>query len=184
MLTAIRSKASSWIIKILFGILVLSFAVWGIGDIFRSPGRQAAAIEVGDASISGSAVEQAFQEQLQALQQQFGGQFDREQALQLGLADEVVRRLVNDTLQQIEVQRLGIVVPDDLVRARIEAAPAFQNSQGQFDRDLYGLYLQQTRQSEAQLVASVRAQIAEDQLFAPLRAGAAPPKTLVDAIHG
>ena len=32
MLDSIRRGASSWIIKILLGLLILSFAVWGIGD--------------------------------------------------------------------------------------------------------------------------------------------------------
>src|SRR5260370_1123534 len=34
MLQAIRSKAGSLIVKILFALLIVSFGVWGIGDIF------------------------------------------------------------------------------------------------------------------------------------------------------
>lgn len=184
MLTAIRSKASSWIIKILFALLVLSFAIWGINDIFRAPGRQATAIEVGDTSISVSALHDAYQRQLQQLQQQFGGQFTAEQAEQLGLMDNVVRGLVNDALQQIETQRLGLVVPDDLVRARIQAEPAFQDAQGRFDRNIYLNVLRRSQMSEAQYVAYLRSQIAEEQLYAALLGGTTPPKAMVDAIHG
>ena len=35
MLQALRSTVGSWIVKILFVLLILSFGVWGIGDIFR-----------------------------------------------------------------------------------------------------------------------------------------------------
>ena len=35
MLQAIRSRATSWVVKILFLLLILSFGIWGIGDIFR-----------------------------------------------------------------------------------------------------------------------------------------------------
>ena len=36
MLQSIRSKATSWVIKILFVILIASFAVWGVGAGSRS----------------------------------------------------------------------------------------------------------------------------------------------------
>ena len=36
MLDSLRRHATGWVAKILFGFLVLSFAIWGIGDIFRA----------------------------------------------------------------------------------------------------------------------------------------------------
>ena len=42
MLTALRSKASSWIIKILFLILISSFGIWGVGDMLRQGGSEPA----------------------------------------------------------------------------------------------------------------------------------------------
>ena len=36
MLQAIRSKAGSFVVKLLFALLILTFGVWGIGDIFRT----------------------------------------------------------------------------------------------------------------------------------------------------
>jgi len=38
MLTALRSKATSWIVKILFLLLIGSFGVWGVGDMLRQGG--------------------------------------------------------------------------------------------------------------------------------------------------
>ena len=46
MLTAIRTKASSWIIKVLLFLLVGSFALWGIGDIVRGFQRDPAVATV------------------------------------------------------------------------------------------------------------------------------------------
>ena len=34
---SLRKHATGWVAKVLFGILVVSFAIWGIGDIFRAP---------------------------------------------------------------------------------------------------------------------------------------------------
>ena len=38
MLQAIRSRAGSFVVKLLFGLLILTFGIWGIGDIFRTRG--------------------------------------------------------------------------------------------------------------------------------------------------
>ena len=38
MLQFIRGAVGTWVVKILFAVLIASFAIWGIGDIFRSHG--------------------------------------------------------------------------------------------------------------------------------------------------
>ena len=48
MLQFIRSKVTSIFIKVLFGILILSFAIWGIGDIFLGNKDGEAVISIGD----------------------------------------------------------------------------------------------------------------------------------------
>ena len=47
MLTALRRLAGTWVAKILFALLVLSFAVWGIEDVVRNFGRETAVATVG-----------------------------------------------------------------------------------------------------------------------------------------
>jgi peptidyl-prolyl cis-trans isomerase D len=52
MLNALRKQAGSWVVKALLLILVLSFAIWGVGDIFYGNPQQATVAEVGDAEIT------------------------------------------------------------------------------------------------------------------------------------
>src|SRR5439155_13289828 len=47
MLQAIRSKAGSLVVKLLFAFLIISFGVWGIGDIFRQRGVETTVATVG-----------------------------------------------------------------------------------------------------------------------------------------
>ena len=47
MLDSLRKQTGSWIVKAFLGVLILSFAVWGIGDIFRGP-SDATVATVGD----------------------------------------------------------------------------------------------------------------------------------------
>ena len=48
MLQFIRSKVTSIFIKVLFGILILSFAIWGIGDIFMGNRDGEAVVSIGN----------------------------------------------------------------------------------------------------------------------------------------
>ena len=51
MLEALRKATANWIAKLFIGLLVLSFAVWGVADIFGGYGRRTVA-KVGDTEIS------------------------------------------------------------------------------------------------------------------------------------
>src|SRR5262245_43962902 len=97
MLNSLRQGAASWIVKILLGLLVLSFAAWGIGDMFpiRTPTWVA---KVGDTGIDRQQLDQAYRREMQRLQQMFGGKLDNEQARKLGFLDQTVKQLVNGAL--------------------------------------------------------------------------------------
>ena len=64
------------VILILFAFLILSFAVWGIGDIFRGY-RSSSVAKVGSTEIDSMAYRAAFQNELQSLSQRFGKQIGR-----------------------------------------------------------------------------------------------------------
>ena len=76
MLQSIRSRASSWVIKILFLVLILAFGVWGIEDIFRGPGQRSTVATVGSTSISVAELNSEFRRQVDRLRPMFGGQLD------------------------------------------------------------------------------------------------------------
>ena len=54
MLNTIRKNAASWVVKVLMLLLVASFAIWGIGDIFYRGGQNPTVATVGDAEIPAS----------------------------------------------------------------------------------------------------------------------------------
>ncbi len=180
MLTAIRNKASSWVVKVLFALLVGSFAIWGISDIFRSPGRGSPAIEVGDVAISGEAVSR----QLNSMLRRLGGQIEPEQAKAFGLVDQAVNQLVNQALLEVEARRLGLTVPVAYVRQLIVGDPRFYDEQGRFDRNRFAGFLQSAAQmSEGQYVEELQKYVMQQQLLLPLGVGVVPPRTLLDRIH-
>ena len=57
MLTAIRSHTKSIVVKALAGLLVASFALWGVSDMFTPGSSPSLAFEVGDVEIGPREVE-------------------------------------------------------------------------------------------------------------------------------
>ena len=108
MLQALRSTVGSWIVKILFVLLILSFGVWGIGDIFRGRTDTTAA-EVGDVKISTVELDNAFRQEVNRLRQMLGGQIDAEQAKALGLVNQTLDQLIQWTLLSLAADDAGLL---------------------------------------------------------------------------
>ncbi|MBX6322242.1 MAG: peptidyl-prolyl cis-trans isomerase [Rhodospirillaceae bacterium] len=179
MLTTIRNKASSWVVKVLFGLLVASFAIWGISDIFRAPGRSSPAVEVDDVAISGEAVSR----QVNIMLRRAEGRIDAEQAKAFGLVDLAVAQLVDQALLEVEARRLGLAAPTDYVRQLIVSNPVFADPQGKFDRDRFAVFLYRAEMNEGQYVHELQKNVVEQQMLEPLVLGAVPPQELVERIH-
>ena len=64
MLNALRKGVGSWVAKIFLGVLILSFGVWGIGDIFRG-GKQAVLATIGGTKITNSELNAAYRREVQ-----------------------------------------------------------------------------------------------------------------------
>ena len=63
MMEALRRGAASWVAKILLGLLIVSFAVWGIADVFTGYGQRSLA-RVGKTEISADEFQNALQTEI------------------------------------------------------------------------------------------------------------------------
>lgn len=184
MLQAIRNRASSIFVKILFGILVISFAIWGIGDIFRNRGVDTTVASVGDRKIDVQTLNRAVQEDAERWRQALPGTaLDNEQLKQLGIVDTALQRLIDGELTELEIQRLGLAVSDDALDSMVRANKAFQNAQGQFDPALYRQFIEAQHMTPQQFRATLRDDIVRQQLEQALVAGVSAPDELVDTLY-
>jgi peptidyl-prolyl cis-trans isomerase D len=182
MLQTIRSKTAGVVVKVLFIVLVGSFAIWGIGDYTFLRRTEQVAIRVGDTKVTPEQLSIEYRREVDRLRRNFG-QFDLELARQIGLMDQVVARVINDTLFQKEAARLGIVVSDDLIKARIAANPAFHGFGGGFDRNVFQRVLFENGFSEAQYVQLLRAELARSAIVESVLVGARAPDDLVERLY-
>jgi peptidyl-prolyl cis-trans isomerase D len=183
MLVAIRQHAASFVVKVLFLVLVLSFVVWGIADVF-TPGQRAQWVaRVGDVTIGPDAYARAYQQTVQRLSSAFGQPIDAEQAQMLGLGRRVVEQMIGQALIDQAVADLGLVVGDDAVRATITADPRFRGAQGAFDAELFRRALANNGLTEDAYVALLRAEIARNQLIGGITALPGVPQQAVSLVY-
>lgn len=183
MLQAIRSKAGSFVVKALFALLILTFAVWGIGDIFRTRSTDTVVATVGDHSIRAEELQTAVRRALEQLSARFGGAIDLQQAKQLGLVDQTLTQLVDRSLLDQEIARLNLDISDELIRSVITGNPNFRGSDRRFDRALFNSVLAANRLTEEQYVALLRHDIPRNDLVQAVTAGAAAPQSTVDLLY-
>ncbi len=188
-----RKYARFIILFILFGMLIISFGLWGVGDMLKMGGRTTEVAHVGGthvpvygwvggASISINEVRDQFNRQLEGIQRQTGQRPEPEQALRYGLHVRALEEVIQRAVLDYAIQQFGLVVSDAEVRATIARNPAFAGTGGSFDPLLYRNRLQQARISEAQYVADMRREIAASQLFGVVRSDGLAPKSLRDDI--
>lgn len=184
MLQAIRERAGSVVVKALFGLLIITFGIWGIGDIFRrGGGGETTVVKVGDRKIRVDELQQAFRTELERLRQTFGGAIDASQAKALGVLDQTIDRMVARDLFDLEAERLNLALGNDAVRQAIQTNPAFQGPDGKFDRRIYSLTLANARLSEPQYEAQLRGDMLRAQLAEALTSGAEAPAILADPLY-
>ena len=183
MLQAIRSRAGSYVVKVLFALLILTFGIWGIGDIFRSRGTDTAVATVGDQSIRAEELQTALRRALEQLSVRFGSTIDPQQAKQLGLVDQTLAQLIDRSLIEQEAAHLRLDVSDDLIRNVITDNPSFRGSDGHFDRSLFSAVLAANNLTEDQYVALLRHDIPRNDLLHAVTAGAIAPQPVVDLLY-
>jgi peptidyl-prolyl cis-trans isomerase D len=183
MLQAIRSKAGSFVVKLLFVLLILTFGIWGIGDIFRTASSDTSVATVGDHSVRADELQTALRRAIEQLSARFGSAIDLQQAKQLGLIDQTLGQLIDRSLVDQEVARLRLDVSDELIRDVITSNPNFRGTDGRFDRGLFNAVLAANRLTEEQYVALLRHDIPRNDLLHAVSAGAVAPQSMVDLLY-
>jgi peptidyl-prolyl cis-trans isomerase D len=167
----------------IFGVLIASFAVWGIGDVFRASQPDAPVATVGDIEIGQREFSRSLTREVNRLSARLGSRFDIEQARALGVVDQVVGQLVGGALFDQKVAELGITVSDKLIKQRIADEPAFKNSAGQFDPNLFIQTLQASNMGEQEFVERLRRDVLRQQLIGAITESAPAPRTVAETLY-
>jgi peptidyl-prolyl cis-trans isomerase D len=165
MLERIREGSQGIIAKSILGLVILTFALAGVGSYLSTPAETNVA-EVNGEKISRQDFEQAFQNERARMQQQFGEMYAAlaaDNAYMNNFRSEVLERLIDERLQQQYADSLGLRVSDEQVRDAIRAMTEFQID-GQFNNDRYLALLRQAGYQPDQFRELIREQMSRNQL--------------------
>ncbi|MDP3327479.1 peptidylprolyl isomerase [Parvibaculum sp.] len=181
MLDSLRRNASGWVAKVLIGLLALSFAVWGIADIFTGFGGDTVA-KVGDEKIDAVSFQRELSSEMNQFSRQLGQPMTLDQARQFGIDRAALSRLISLAALDGATSDLGLRVGDEAVGINITSDPDLQGGFGRFDRDLFRQALRQNGITEERFVEQRRNFMARNQLIAAVQAGVAAPDALIDVV--
>ena len=141
---------------VVLGMIVVSFAIWGIGDIFRGFGRSTVA-KIGTTEISVEQFRQIYTDRLQQLGRQLGRPITPDQARALGFDRQIARPdRRRDAPSTSARASCGSTSRTRRSRARSPTDPTFQGPTGQFDRARFEQMIRQAGYTEPRFIAEQR----------------------------
>lgn len=186
MMQGIRNAGKTWLgkllVAVLFSLLIGSFAIWGIGDIFRGQGRNTVAT-VGKTEIDIERVRSAYQNELQRLSRRFRQNITPEQARMFGIDQQVLSRLVTEAALDADATARGLTISDAAVARSIVEDQNFRGASGQFDRAMFNELLRQVGLNEAMYVREQRSAIVRNQIAEAISGLTTAPGAVQEAAH-
>jgi peptidyl-prolyl cis-trans isomerase D len=182
MLDTLRNSVGSWVVKGLIALLVVSFAVWGIGDVFTGY-RGASLARVGNTEISNQDYQRVQQQELRTLSSQVGRTLTLSEARQMGLDERVMARLIGGAAVDAHADAMSLGISDAGISQQIVTNPAFQDATGNFNRMVFQQVLASNGLSESAFVESERQLSLRRQLLETVGAVPHHPDTLVNAME-
>src|SRR6476661_4761620 len=178
MLRGLRKASSNWlgktIMTVVMGVLIVSFGVWGIADIFRGFGQSTLA-KVGRTEISINEFRQTYTDRLQQIGRQFGRPLTQDQARAFGLDRQVLQQTIAEAALDEEARRMGLGQSDAETLRVIHNDPNFKGLTGQFEPARFAAVIRQAGYTEQRYLAEQRRVSLRRQITGTISAGLEPP---------
>ena len=186
MMAGMRKAGQSWlgriVVAVLFGFLILSFGIWGIGDMIRNMGHTNVAY-VGSTEISALSYRDAYQNELQQLSRRFRRAISNDEARAAGLDRQVLSKMMTEAALDDRVKSYGLAISDATIAKSIFADPNFKGANGQFDRNLFNEAIRNQGFNEQGFVRAQRNVYLRQQLADTVGGGVTVPGVLREAVH-
>lgn len=161
MLRIMRKNAQSWIVKFVFGVIIVVFSFWGVGSMKAK--QMTVAATVNGTSIERKTLDNSFRDLWRRYQEKAQGKFNPDEAQSRQIKREALNGLVDRRLMLDQAEILGLTVADSELRQRIAALGAFQRD-GHFDQESYRRALSFNHLTPAQFEAGFEEDILLEQL--------------------
>ncbi len=169
MLKFMRKYARSYLIKIIFAVIIIVFVFYfGAGSLREKETKIA---EVGGFDILYPEYYEAYNKELEMFRQLYRDKFDEKMAAEL--KDKVLQDIVNKYILLVEAKKLGISVSDQEFADLLGSIEAFKKD-GKFDKDRYVAVLRQNKMEPDQFERSQKTMLLMHKVVAIVRDTGAP----------
>ena len=166
MMDNLRTAANSLVIKIIFGIIIVSFILTGVSG-YLIGGSANYAAKVNGQEISRGQFENAVASERNRQQQQLGEQFSvlaANEGYMKQMRQQVLSRMIDEALMDQYAKHLGLGISDEQIKQAIFKEPAFQNN-GKFDNARYTAIIGNMGMTADQYAQALRNQLTTQQLI-------------------
>lgn len=167
--------------SVVMGVLIVSFGVWGIADIFKGFGQSSLA-KIGKTEISTEQFRQIYTDKLQQLGRSFGRPLTMDQARAFGLDRQVLQQTIAEAALDEEARRMGLGQSEAETMRTIYADPNFKGLSGTFEPARFQAAIRQFGYTEQRYLAEQRRVGLRRQIAGTISAGLEPPKVMIDAL--
>lgn len=166
------------IILILVTLLILSFGIWGIGDVIQGQAVDRIA-KVGKTTVKRSEFEAILSSQIRRLSSSYDMQ---NESLRLMAEQRTLNNLINERLYKLESQDMGVIISDQQMKESIKNNTLYHKD-GVFRKDIFKNYVRTTGLSEYDYIEGImKPEISEGLLNEVLYDDAMLPKKMIDMI--
>lgn len=183
MLQTMRELSKSWVFKSLMALLVVSFGIWGIGDMFRGNPAQRPVAKVGKIEIPAQMLEFRFQSELPEARNIFGPDLTAQQAKQIGVFDRTLKVMMEELSFDQEAVRLGFNVASNYIMDKLAKEPQLRDKDGKFNTQLWHQILGKSGFSEQMFIDVESRNAARQLIFSTLVANKSVPNLLIDNLY-
>ena len=180
MLNTVKGYTKSWSTKIIIILLALSFAMWGISDVFR-PSSSDVVATVGSTDISTQTLAREFNAEFRRIQSRYKD-FTNEEAIKLGIPTQTLKRLLEQALVVEEARTNGMLISDNYLANIIISENPGLIKDGVFDKSRYERSLQRTGQDLETFENKVRDSILSKQILESISSTGEVPQTLANML--
>lgn len=182
MLSSLHKYATGWLAQLLMGLLVLSFAAWGVNDVFNGFGSNDVAM-VGKTPVTVADFQRTFQDSVRQLSQQVGRALSPDEARQIGVQNQVMSQLVSQATLDNAASKMNLGVSNAELTRVIASNPQFAGSGGVFDRRVLQQLVRSIGYTEDDYILNQRKQLIRSQLAQAFGGGVSAPASYLRAVH-
>lgn len=183
MLDALRRGSTGLVAKLLLSLLILSFAVWGIADVFTGYSRGAVAT-VGDAKISVADYDRVLRAEIDGIAAESDRRLTMEDARKQGIDRLVLSKMIGQTALKEYAREVNLGLSSDRVVQNLFSDPGFAGPDGKFSRTGFNDLLSRLGMSESMFLSLRLDDDLRQQFSSAVLGATVVPQAMIDIENG